>query len=75
MSVEMTIMLAFLVAVAVTVSTAFRDNDVFANLVSGPWQALAGLIQNGVWGTPESTMSQHPAQYTRFSSVEGDPIQ
>ena len=72
MTVEIILVLAVIVAGAVTVGSIFRQQQFFANLVSGPWQSVAGLIQNGVWGTPEETMSKHPNQFGRVSTARGE---
>lgn len=74
-SIEMVLMVALVVMVALAVSKGLRDNEFFANLVSGPWTSVAGLIQNGVWGSPEATMAKHPNQFLRVSTVEGDPVE
>jgi hypothetical protein len=73
-SVEMVLIITVLVAIAITVSEGFRKNELFAKLVSGPWQSLAGLIQNGVWGTPKDTYSQHPNQFERVNTVRGEVL-
>ena len=72
MSVEMVLMVVVLVAGAAAVSSAFRKQEFFATLVSGPWVSLSGLIQNGVWGNPTDTMIKHPAHFHRVSTVEGE---
>jgi hypothetical protein len=73
-TVEMVLILTVLVAIAITVGEGFRNNELFAKLVSGPWQSLAGLIQNGVWGSPKDTYSQHPNQFERVNTVRGEPL-
>ncbi|MCB0350135.1 MAG: hypothetical protein KDD38_03060 [Bdellovibrionales bacterium] len=74
-SVEMVLMLVLMVGVMAFVSTTFRQNEIFASLVSGPWKQLSGLIQNGAWGDPESTMTIHPNRQSRVSSVRGDLVE
>jgi hypothetical protein len=74
-TIEMVLMTVVIVATALTVSSAFRNNEFFANLVSTPWKALAGLIQNGAWGTPTDTMAKHPNGELRLNTVRGDDLQ
>jgi len=73
-SVEMVLMVALLVGVAVFVGKEFRSNEIFAKMVSGPWQSFSGLIQNGVIGNPKDTMSKHPNQYDRLATVRGTEL-
>lgn len=72
---ELVLMIVVMFAVTLTVSTAFRNNEFLASLVSGPWNSLSGMIQNGVWGDPIETMKKHPNQFRRVSTVRGDPVQ
>lgn len=73
-TIEIVLILVVSVGVALAVSKGFRENQFFANLVSGPWRSLAGLIQNGSWGSPEKTMSRHPNHVSRLSSVRAQPV-
>jgi hypothetical protein len=75
MAVEMVLILVVMVAGAITISSAFREQEFFATLVSGPWKSTAGLIQNGVWGPPEDTMVMHPNHYNRVNTVVGRQVQ
>jgi hypothetical protein len=74
-SIEMALMLVVIVAMALAVSQGFKSNQIFANLISGPWRSLSGLIQNGVWGDPASTVAKHPNGFSRISSPEGEVAQ
>jgi hypothetical protein len=71
-SVEIVLMLVVSVSIVAAVMQGFKSNSVFSNLVSGPWQSLAGLIQNGSLGPPGSTMANHPNQFDRVSSPRAD---
>ena len=75
MAVEMVLIIALVVGFSVFVGNEFRNRSFIAGLVSAPWKSLAGMIQNGVWGPSQDTMSQHPNSFSRVTSPEGDPIQ
>lgn len=72
MVIELVLMMTVLLGFVFLVSSSFRDNNFVAQLVSGPWQNLAGMMQNGVWATPEAGMSQHPNSYNRWSTPVGE---
>lgn len=74
MVVEMVLMLVVMAGVTIFVTKTFRDNDFIAKLVSGPWESLSGLIQNGVWGRPGETMSKHPNVLGRLNTVRGEDL-
>lgn len=71
---EMVIMLVIMLGIISIVSTALRNNNYFAELVTTPWRQTAGLIQNGVWGSPKQTMIKHPSHIDRVNTVRGDEV-
>ena len=74
-AIEMVLVMALVLGASVFIGNEFRTRGFIASLVSTPWKSLAGMIQNGVWGPSQETMSQHPNSFSRVTSPEGDPIQ
>ena len=74
MVTEMVLLLTVLVTSTILVANAFKSDETFKKLVSGPWQVLSGMIQNGVWATPANSMHLHPNSYGRHVTVKGDPV-
>lgn len=72
MAVEMVLILSMLFIFVTIVSTQFRSQELVKNIVSGPWKVLSGMLQNGVWATPEDSMIQHPNAYNRHLTYEGE---
>ena len=73
---EMILMLVVFMAVASIVTAAFKEGNFVATVVSGPWRAIAGMAENGVWAAPASSLKQHPNVYGRWASPQGgDPTQ
>lgn len=70
MTVEAVLILTLFLGIAIFVSNQFKQNELLASLVYGPWKNLSGMIQNGSWGEAEKTMDLHPAR--RPISAEGD---
>jgi len=66
--------LIIVVFMAITFAAAkyLKEKEVVKNLIQGPWLSLAGLMQNGVWGSPEKTNGSHPNGHFRHIVVEGD---
>lgn len=75
MVIETVLMLTLMVGLAVSVASTFRKNEFVAKLVSGPWETLSGLIQNGVWGQPSETVDKHPNVFYRLNSVQGEKLE
>ena len=70
MIIEMVLMMTVLLGAATFISSQFRETNLIAQLVSGPWRNLAGMIQNGVWSPASDGMTKHPAYSDRLISPE-----
>lgn len=46
-----------------------RDGNILGNLVSGPWERVAGMIESGSWNVAEVSAKKHPNQYNRCLSL------
>ncbi len=46
-----------------------RDNKVVSNLVDGPWDKVAGMIESGAWEPADKAAAQHPNQQERNYSL------
>ncbi|MCC7404017.1 MAG: hypothetical protein IT288_06410 [Bdellovibrionales bacterium] len=71
MVVEMLLLLTVLFGVTLAISSYFRKEEIFVQLISGPWQNLSGMIQNGVWAPPAASMHNHPNHHSRHVSLKG----
>lgn len=72
--VEAVLLMVVLFGITMAVSKYFASEQTLKALVSGPWQNLAGMIQNGSWGTPAATFALHPNAHARHISINsGEP--
>ena len=71
MLVEMLLLMTVLFGLTFAISAYFKNDEVFSKLISGPWQNLSGMIQNGVWAPPATAMKNHPNHHSRHVSVKG----
>lgn len=75
MIVEYILLSALAITVTVIVSSYMKQNEFFGQVVASPWKKLSGMIQNGQWGDPQSTMSNHPNNHSLSTSVRGEDVQ
>jgi hypothetical protein len=73
--IEAVLIIVLLMAVTFTVAHFFKDKEFVKQLISGPWQNLAGLIQNGVWQPPAQSNAAHPNGHGRHIVITGEPAQ
>jgi hypothetical protein len=75
MIIEYILIMVLLLGLATVAAREFRNNQFVANLVSGPWLRLSGMIQNGVWLPQETSNRLHPNQHRRHGTATGDRVQ
>lgn len=46
-----------------------RDGKAISNLVDGPWDRVAGMIESGSWQEPKAAARVHPNQRSRSLSL------
>ncbi len=69
-AVEAVLLLAVIVSLTVLVAREFKENEIVAGLVSGPWKRLDGMIQNGVWEPADTGNEKHPGRLDRHISTK-----
>ncbi len=75
MITEAILILVLLFGVTLLTARYFKDKEVFRTLISGPWVALAGMLQNGVWAPPNVGAAIHPNAHNRHIAIVGEPAQ
>ncbi|MDZ4662798.1 MAG: hypothetical protein SGJ18_14390 [Pseudomonadota bacterium] len=75
MSVELVLIMTVMLAVFLVFTRWVESEEFIENLSINPWNSnIAGMIENGVWGTPEQTRINHPHAAKRHVSVRGEPV-
>lgn len=72
MITEAILILVLLFGFTFLVANYFKNNEVLKQMITGPWQNLAGMLQNGVWATPEAGAVIHPNGHTRHIVITGE---
>lgn len=75
MIIEYVLLSALVIGSTVFIADYMKQNEFFGNLVSSPWKKLSGMIQNGQWGSPEDTMSNHPNNHALSTSYRGEDVE
>ncbi len=75
MSVELVLIMTMFFAVFIVFTRWVENEEFIENLSINPWNShIAGMIENGVWGTPEQTRLNHPHAAKRHVSREGEAV-
>lgn len=71
MIVEYILLTVVAIGLSVLISSSLKENEFLGKLISSPWTSLAGMIQNGSWGDPKSTIPNHPNHHQNSASLVG----
>ncbi len=72
---EAILIIVMLVGFTFAVANYFKDQDVLKQIITGPWQTLSGMLQNGVWATPQAGAIMHPNGHGRHIVITGEEAQ
>jgi hypothetical protein len=72
MVVEMILIMIVLLGIAALTTQTLKSSGFLNKMINAPWNQLAGMLQNGVWGPPSKTNKLHPNGYFRHISLEGE---
>lgn len=72
--VEAVLLITLFVGITLFVSQQFTQNNYLSTIVSSPWKSLSGLLQNGEWMPVQASMSLHPNNHIRHTSLLGDEV-
>ena len=65
MVVEYVLLLVLSMGLVLLVSKLFQKSEFASMLITKPFEKVAGMVENGTWGTPEATRAAHPNQLAR----------
>ena len=69
---EAILILVLLMGFTFLVGNYFKNQQVFRQLITGPWQHLAGMLQNGVWAPAATGAAFHPNSHGRHIVITGE---
>lgn len=58
--IEAVLLMVITIMLFTALMQSFKDKQILENIVSKPWQKIAGMIENGVWGDAVATKKLHP---------------
>ncbi|MBX3041942.1 MAG: hypothetical protein KF789_14645 [Bdellovibrionaceae bacterium] len=69
--VEGILLMVVLLGAMTLMTTKIRELGLVSKLVTGPWDKIAGMTENGVWAAPsDASRKQHPNTYNRIFTPE-----
>jgi hypothetical protein len=73
--IEAVLLIVVFMGFATLVASFFNKNEILKELIGGPFQSLAGVMQNGVWATRTKGAANHPTSHFRHIVVTGEGVQ
>jgi hypothetical protein len=72
--IETVLLMFFTVSLFIYASGQLKEKKIMAKLIGGPWQKVSGMIEAGVWNTPDEARKNHPNQTHRSLSLDPEQI-
>ncbi|MDC0980321.1 hypothetical protein OAQ84_01155 [Bdellovibrionales bacterium] len=72
MILEAILILVILLGITLFISSRFKSDEIFASIISKPWQSISGMIENGYWEPPAAARGRHPGHLDRHVSLKGE---
>ncbi len=72
MTIEAVLTMVALFSIFVVVIKGLNEGNFLKKLIRNPWNQLAGMIENGSWGTPEETREDNPFGFKRVQTPIGE---
>lgn len=72
MITEAVLIIVLLMGFTFMIANYFKNEEVMRQLITGPWQHLAGMLQNGVWAPPAAGAAIHPNGHVRHMVITGE---
>ncbi|WII73909.1 hypothetical protein QJS83_08475 [Bdellovibrio sp. 22V] len=68
--IETVLMMIVTISVFLWATNQLRESKFLAKMIAGPWQKVSGMIEAGVWDTPDKARQLHPNQIDRSLTVK-----
>ncbi len=69
---EAILIIVLLFGMTYLVANQFKNQELLKQLITGPWQSLAGMLQNGIWAPPKTGAVVHPNGHVRHMALAGE---
>ncbi len=66
MMIEALLLTIVMGAIAFTLTQKLKESKLAPNLVTGPWEKVAGMAESGVWDPASTAQKKHPNNFSRF---------
>ena len=73
-TIEAILIATILLTTSLAMTSQLRQRRILSRLVGQPWSFISGLIENGVWDTPERGAINHPNHLERHATPQGDVL-
>ena len=72
MIIEAVLIIVLFVSFSALVANYFKKNELVRQMISGPWENLAGMLQNGIWSPAATGATIHPNSHNRHIVITGE---
>lgn len=71
-AVEYILIMVVITGIFLSVKNILNANNSIGNFIQNPWSLVAGMIESGVWETPQKARANHPGFIGRHRTLLGE---
>lgn len=68
--IEAVLLMVLMVGLLIAATTKLKESKALAKMINGPWEQVSGMIESGVWDSPDAARKKHPNQINRSLSLD-----
>lgn len=68
--IETVLLMIVMVGFFIAGTTKLKESKALAKMIAGPWEQVSGMIESGVWDSPDAARKKHPNQIERSLSLD-----
>jgi hypothetical protein len=68
--IETVLTMVLTVGLFIAATGQLKESKALSKLIGGPWEKVSGMIESGVWASPDEARKKHPNQLDRSLSLD-----
>lgn len=68
--IEAVLLMVISIMLFAALMKSFKEKQIVENILTKPWQKIAGMIENGVWADAASSKKRHPHNQKNVATLK-----
>ncbi|KYG66833.1 hypothetical protein AZI86_07300 [Bdellovibrio bacteriovorus] len=72
--IETVLLMVLTIGLFIGASNFLREKKILSKMIGGPWEKVSGMIEAGVWASPDQARTKHPNQIKRSLTLDPEQL-